>query len=583
LIGLATVAVAQNSTVDCVTAYTKCYNFDLSNDNVCSSEASSCKDKCSTQRSNCMSGGSSESVCNARFDSCIGVDSTSNLASSCLAQVIPCYASASHDLTNACDSKIADCKQACSAILDVCQSGSGSTESCQKNYSACLGSNNATVPSSSCIVQAEQAYINNVADNDAAALTATCKQTCGVLLDACQANGKSQDCEESYEKCLGAGQVTTSDVHCVAEVEAMIQAGKSDHDIEAYNAQCKDFCARGNDILSGSGNSADNATALSWYSSCVGAKNLPTLTSSCVSNSEASYLNATSGDNTQDSQLATCKSQCGYMYSTCLSSGDPSVKEGCLAFYSACTSGNSTTSSLNCVAAVEQCYLDGKSDQECDSENAQCKNECTRARSTCGSSGDSSITGQCDSQYESCIGSSKLEPSVVDCVSRTEACYTSGKYTDAECDAQNAICKTTCSRSMDTCTSGSNSTSVHSECLTHYNQCLGSYEVSPISTIDCVKDATTCFLDGNASNNCSASTAVCKTECSRMNDVCLSSGDASVKPACQKRYENCLGESVEAEEAAQNINCIQRYTDCYNSGIPARILARNARLSMLPF
>ncbi|KAG9889834.1 hypothetical protein KCU94_g15464, partial [Aureobasidium melanogenum] len=361
---------------------------------------------------------------------------------------------------------------------------------------------------------------------------------------------------------------TTSDVHCVAEVEAMIQAGKSDHDIEAYNAQCKDFCARGNDILSGSGNSADNATALSWYSSCVGAKNLPTLTSSCVSNSEASYLNATSGDNTQDSQLATCKSQCGYMYSTCLSSGDPSVKEGCLAFYSACTSGNSTTSSLNCVAAVEQCYLDGKSDQECDSENAQCKNECTRARSTCGSSGDSSITGQCDSQYESCIGSSKLEPSVVDCVSRTEACYTSGKYTDAECDAQNAICKTTCSRSMDTCTSGSNSTSVHSECLTHYNQCLGSYEVSPISTIDCVKDATTCFLDGNASNNCSASTAVCKTECSRMNDVCLSSGDASVKPACQKRYENCLGESVEAEEAAQNINCIQRYTDCYNSGIP---------------
>lgn len=146
----------------------------------------------------------------------------------------------------------------------------------------------------------------------------------------------------------------------------------------------RDFCARGNDILSGSGNKADNATALSWYSSCVGAKNLPTLTSSCVSNSEASYLNATSGDNAQDSELATCKSQCGYMYSTCLSSGDPSVKEGCLAFYSACTSGNSTTSSLNCVAAVEQCYLDGKSDQECDSENAQCKNECTRARSTCG-------------------------------------------------------------------------------------------------------------------------------------------------------------------------------------------------------
>lgn len=109
LIGLATVAVAQNSTVDCVTAYTKCYDFDLSNDNVCSSEASSCSDRCSTARSNCMSSGTSQSVCNARFDSCIGVNSTSNLASSCLASVIPCYASASHDLTNACDSKISDC------------------------------------------------------------------------------------------------------------------------------------------------------------------------------------------------------------------------------------------------------------------------------------------------------------------------------------------------------------------------------------------------------------------------------------------------------------------------------------------
>lgn len=61
----------------------------------------------------------------------------------------------------------------------------------------------------------------------------------GVLLDACQANGKTQDCQESYEKCLGAGQVTTSKVHCISEVEAMIQAGNADNDIEAHNAQCK--------------------------------------------------------------------------------------------------------------------------------------------------------------------------------------------------------------------------------------------------------------------------------------------------------------------------------------------------------
>jgi hypothetical protein len=487
------------------------------------------------------------------------------MQSSCLAQVIPCYETASHDLTNACDSKIADCKNACSAILDLCQKD-GVNSACQQSYSACLGSNNATAPASSCLAQGEQTYLDNAADNTAAAKTATCKQTCGVLKDACMTSGDNSECQKSYENCL-FGQVTTSDVHCVSEVYATIQKGSSDQDAQVVNAQCKDFCARGYDILSGSGDASHNATALSWYSSCLGAKNLPTLASSCVSNSESSYLNATTGDNAQDSDLATCKSQCSYLATTCQASGDESVKAGCLSFYSDCTSGtNSTTSTLNCVADVEQCYLDGKDDRICDDMNAQCKNQCTRARSACGSSGDPSVVANCDSQYESCLGSSKLVPSTVDCVARTEACYTSGKYTDAECDAQNAICKTTCSRSMDTCTSGGNSTSIQTACSTHYSQCLGSYEVSPISTIDCVKDATACFLSGDASNNCSASTAVCKTQCSRANDVCLSSGDASVKPACQKRYENCLGASVEAEEAATNINCIARYTSCHAPG-----------------
>lgn len=119
---------------------------------------------------------------------------------------------------------------------------------------------------------------------------------------------------------------------------------------------------------------------------------------------------------------------------------------------------------------------------------------------------------------------------------------------------------------MDTCTS-SGVDSVFGECQTHYNQCLGSYEVSPVSTINCVEDATTCFLYGDSSANCSSQTAVCKSECSRMNDVCLSSGDESVKPGCQKRYESCLGATEEAVEAAANINCIERYTSCFSSGL----------------
>ncbi|THY03216.1 hypothetical protein D6D03_04535 [Aureobasidium pullulans] len=506
LIGLATVAVAQNSTVDCTTSFVACYDFNTSNDNTCSSKASACKDACSTKQSNCLSSGTSSELCASRYDDCVGATSTSNLEVSCLAAVIPCYASASHDESNACDSKITNCKQTCSSILDICNStGNDNSELCQKKYSACLGSNNATAPSTSCIAQGEQAYLDNAADNTAASFTATCKQTCGVLKDACMTSGDDSQCQSSYEQCLGVG-LTESSVHCVAEVEALIQSGTSDQDVESSNAQCKDFCARGYDTCNSANDSANNATCLSWYSSCVGAKDLPTLTSSCVSNSEASYLNGTSGDNAQDADLATCKSQCGYLYSTCLSSGDESVKEGCLSFYS------------------------------------ECKNQCTRSYSACTSSGDPSVTAQCSSQYQSCLGSSKLEKPKVDCVAENDACYLSGKFTDAECDAKNAVCKT----SQDTCLSG-NSSSVVEGCNTHYSQCLGSADVTPVSPVSCVEIATDCFLSGD--------------------DTCLSSGDESVKPACQKHYDTCLGATPEAEKAASSINCVQRYTSCFSSGI----------------
>jgi len=157
LIGLATVAVAQNSTVDCTTSFVACYDFNTSNDNTCSSKASACKDACSTKQSNCLSSGTSSELCASRYDDCVGATSTSNLEVSCLAAVIPCYASASHDESNACDSKITNCKQTCSSILDICNStGNDNSELCQKKYSACLGSNNATAPSTSCIAQGDQ-------------------------------------------------------------------------------------------------------------------------------------------------------------------------------------------------------------------------------------------------------------------------------------------------------------------------------------------------------------------------------------------------------------------------------------------
>ncbi|KAI5238382.1 hypothetical protein E4T43_07453 [Aureobasidium subglaciale] len=539
LIGLATVVVAQNSTTDCITAFSKCYDFDSSNGNVCGGEASHCKDLCSTGQSNCLSSGKSKSACSSAYDSCVGATSSSIVSLNCIASVTPCY-TGNGSVDNSCDSKLSECKTSCSAIRDICEStGNNNDELCAKKYTACLGADTVSSPSTSCIAQAEEAYTTGSAFNELAALVATCKNTCGVLQDACMTSGNTANCASSYDTCLGSAS-TESSVHCVSEIESLIQSGARTNDVESSNAQCKDYCARSYDTCNSSGK-----------------------------NAESDYLNSTTLDNSDDASLADCKGHCGMLYSTCLSSGDESVKEGCLAFYSECTSGNGTdTSSLNCVASNEQCYLNGtNSDLECDSLNAQCKNACTRQFSTCTSSGDSSVDGTCSEYYESCLGSSKLEPSVVDCVSENDSCYLSGKYTDAECDSRNAICKTVCSRSQDTCLSG-NSTSVVSGCNEHYSQCLGSADVDATSSVSCVEIATKCFLEGTADNDCASVVATCKSSCSRSQDTCLSSGDPSVQPGCQKHYNTCLGATPEAEEAAKSIDCIERFTSCYNSGLP---------------
>ncbi|KAI5272402.1 hypothetical protein E4T47_04326 [Aureobasidium subglaciale] len=499
LIGLATVVVAQNSTTDCITAFSKCYDFDSSNGNLCSGQASTCKDLCSTSQSNCLSSGKSKSACSSAYDSCVGATSSSVVSLNCIASVTPCY-TGNGSVDNTCDSMLSECKTSCSAIRDICEStGNDNGELCAKKYTTCLGADTVSSPSKSCIAQAEEAYTTGSAFNDLAALVATCKNECGVLQDACMTSGNTANCASSYDTCLGSAS-TESSVHCVSEIESLIQSGARTNDVESSNAQCKDYCARSYDTCNSSGK-----------------------------NAESDYLNSTTLDNSDDASLADCKGHCGMLYSTCLSSGDESVKEGCLAFYSGCTSGNGTdTSSLNCVASNEQCYLNGtNSDLECDSSNAQCKNACTRQFSTCTSSGDSSVDGTCSEYYES--------------------------------------------RSQDTCLSG-NSTSVVSGCNEHYSQCLGSADVDTTSPVSCVEIATKCFLEGTADNDCASVVATCKSSCSRSQDTCLSSGDASVKPGCQKRYDTCLGATPEAEEAAKSIDCIERFTSCYNSGLPLNTL-----------
>ncbi|KAH0035523.1 hypothetical protein KCU78_g2036, partial [Aureobasidium melanogenum] len=496
LIGLATAAVAQNVTTDCVTAFTKCYDFGFSNSNTCSSEATQCKNRCASNYSNCLQG-SDRSVCQSKYDVCVGASSSSDASINCLAQAKPCYTN-NGSVDNTCDSEIANCKQSCGVLNDICRSSSstgGNDELCNAKLSSCLGSDKVSAPSVSCIKAAEQAYLNGTAENAVSAVSAECKQTCGVLLDACQADGKSSECQASYLGCLGSDDLEQgSQVNCVSAAQSCYEAGTADNECSRETASCKNLCANLYDTCNSSGNNSTDSSCLNYYSSCIGAT----------------------------------------------------------------TVSNST---VDCISQQEQCYLDGKlSLNECDASNAQ-------SYATCLSTGDESVKGQCQNNYLSCLGANKLQEPVIDCVAENDACYLSGNYTDAQCDAKNAVCKTVCSRSQDACLSG-NSSSVVAGCDAHYNECLGGSRVTPVSPVSCVEIATQCFLEGTDSNACAAEVATCKSSCSRSQDTCLSSNDPSVKPACQKHYDTCLGATPAAEEAAKDINCIERFTSCVNSGIP---------------
>ncbi|THZ84069.1 hypothetical protein D6C84_04455 [Aureobasidium pullulans] len=485
LIGLATVAVAQNSTTDCITAFSSCYDFESSNGNVCSSQASTCKDKCAMNQSNCLSSGTSKAVCSSAYDACVGATSSSVVSLDCLASVIPCY-TGDGSVDNTCDSKIGNCKTACSALTDICNSTENdNSELCQSKLTQCLGADKATAPSTSCIEVAENAYLNGTADNQSGSLIAQCKQTCGVLKDACLAGGDDSvaaGCDSAYLSCLGSDKLEgkTSKINCVEAAQTCYESDSSDNECARQTAQCKDICSN--------------------------------------------------------------------IYNTCNSSGDNSTDAGCLNWYSQCVGATtaSSNSSIDCVSQQEQCYLDDSELNQCDADNAQSnddigKDVCSREFSTCLSTGDDSVKGQCEDFYLSCLGSSKLQKPKVDCVAENDACYLSGKFTDAECDAKNASLRV----------------------ATHIIlNALGLPMLPPSRPSLALRSPPT------------VSSRVMSQ------DTCLSSGDESVKPACQKHYDTCLGATPEAEKAASSINCVQRYTSCFSSGIEENLRRQLYRFSV---
>ncbi|THY52124.1 hypothetical protein D6C99_04238 [Aureobasidium pullulans] len=506
LIGLATVAVAQNSTTDCITAFSSCYDFESSNGNVCSSQASTCKDKCAMNQSNCLSSGTSKAVCSSAYDACVGATSSSVVSLDCLASVIPCY-TGDGSVDNTCDSKIGNCKTACSALTDLCNSTENdNSELCQSKLTQCLGADKATAPSTSCIEVAENAYLNGTADNQSGSLIAQCKQTCGVLKDACLAGGDDSvaaGCDSAYLSCLGSDKLEgqTSKINCVEAAQTCYESDSSDNECARQTAQCKDICSN--------------------------------------------------------------------IYNTCNSSGDNSTDAGCLNWYSQCVGATtaSSNSSIDCVSQQEQCYLDDSELNQCDADNAQCKDVCSREFSTCLSTGDDSVKGQCEDFYLSCLGSSKLQKPKVDCVAENDACYLSGEFSDAECDAKNAVCKTVCSRSQDTCLS-SGDESVKPACQKHYDTCLGATPEAEkaASSINCVQRYTSCFSSGIEENVCSAANADCKNTCSQLLDSCNSSGDNSTASQCQGVYNSCLGSIATSLVDYKPLDCAGRSKLCASNG-----------------
>ncbi|KAF7884769.1 uncharacterized protein EAF02_005105 [Botrytis sinoallii] len=508
------------------------------------------------------------SIINLGFLTLVAAQSSSSSATSCVSSYQLCLDEGGAD--NTCQSNNAKCKNSCADSYGSCLSSSD-TSSCMNSYNLCLNDFTIfTTPEDSagkdCASLFSACHDSGKADNTCNSYAAQCKDKCSTIYATALTSGSSDSSAAStqYNNCLDSFSVfstreSSSNLDCVSQFSACRANGTADNTCNSYTAQCKDKCSGIYGICLSSG-SADDSLCMNQYNNCLDSFT-PSTALDCVS-SFTLCRNEGGESNTCASESATCKNDASINYSTCLSSGQAD-ESACLKQYDSALVQFNTTTLLNntdCVSRFTECENEGNEDSLCQSNNADCKTDCSTSYSTCLSSGDSALYAPCLEQYNFCLVTFAWETTTTttgqDCVSK----YMSSTGEDNARNAEAAQCKSACSTSYSTCLS-SGDESLEAPCLMQYNSCLVNFN-STITTPDCASSLLSC---DDASNSCAADAASCKNTCSVALDICQSSGDPALTAGCQKQYQSCLV-SFTSATAVIGEDCVASFTGCRNNG-----------------
>ncbi|KAK6003492.1 hypothetical protein QM012_009263 [Aureobasidium pullulans] len=172
----------------------------------------------------------------------------------------------------------------------------------------------------------------------------------------------------------------------------------------------------------------------------------------------------------------------------------------------------------DCVSSYDSCLL-SKDEPTCNSELASCKNQCAEQNDKCNQSGAGSAV--CQKSYNSCLNTFPVIPGGSDCVAKYIKCGESG-LSEATCNAQNAVCKDSCTNINSACLS-SGSADV-AACTAQYNACY--YSTSDVITLDTVAKYQNCLNAGTNVTACNAELTTAKDQCTTIQSTCLVSGSA---------------------------------------------------------
>ncbi|RAL65122.1 hypothetical protein DID88_001228 [Monilinia fructigena] len=485
---------------------------------------------------------------------------------------------------NTCNSIAAQCKDKCSTIYATAlTSGSADTSAASTQYNNCLDSfsvftTRESSASIDCVSHFSTCRANGTDDNICNSYNAQCKDKCSVIYGICLSSGSADDslCMNQYNNCLDSFTPSTS-LDCVSSFTSCRNQGGAANECASLSATCKNDASISNTIR---GLVQFNTPALKNNTDCV------SKFTKCQNDGTA--------DSLCQSENADCKTDCSTTsYSTCLSSGDPSLAAPCLEQYNFCLvtfawSTNTTITGQDCVSnsgdesleapclnQYNLCLVDFKStttttdcassylscdeaENTCAAGVASCKNTCSVALDISQSSGDPALIALSQKRYQSCLASFTAATAAIgqDCVGAFTSCRAAGGA-DNTCSSEMASCKNKCSSVYDIFntsgdnttafdvfnTSGDNTTIAASQALRLYDNCLVSFTVNETTPAgqDCASEYYACDLAGVlAKNECNSEYATCKNDCAVILDACKSSGDVSLLSMCDSMYNKCL-------------------------------------------